>query len=208
MKRAQRWSIVLAVAMVAADLSPEPTAPCCRPAPIDFLQQRDTQARKLLAQASEDSLSPLLRTRIKEHINAIFDFAELSRLALGEHWDRRTPEEQAHFVATFSAIIQEQNFENFVRYYREGKIEYQQATVEKDQASVEAKIPLKREQLSIEYLLHIVDDQWRIYDLVIDGLSTAEGNRRRYGRYIERHSYEKLIEQLNNQLARLSETDG
>ena len=198
-------SIGLALLISAAAISVAQTAAGCPPAPIDFLRQQDAQAKELLAQAPEGALSSALRSRMKEHINAMFDFAELSRLALGDHWGHRTPEERAHFVATFSAIIQEQNFENFLRYYREGKIEYQSAAVEKDQASVKAQIPLTRERLDIEYLLHLVHGQWRIYDLAIDGVSTAEGNRRRYTRYIERHSYEKFIEQLDNQLARLSE---
>ena len=178
------------------------------PAPIAFLQDRDARAQELLAESPNDSLSTELRARIKQHINEVFDFAELSRLALGDHWEERSPEEQSHFVKTFSAIIQEQNFDNFLRYYREGQIDYQSEVVEEKQATVEAQIPLKREKIQIEYLLRIVDDQWRIYDLVIDGVSTAEGNRRRYARYIEKNSYAKLIEQLDKQLARLRQING
>lgn len=203
---------LLLLLLVAGPLRavPEPassTAPP-HPAPITFLQERDARARELLAQSPGDSLSVELRARIKDHINEVFDFAELSRLALGDYWEKRSPEEQTHFVETFSAIIQEQNFDNFLRYYREGRIDYQSEAVEGDKATVKAQIPLKREKIQIEYLLRIAGGQWRIYDLAIDGVSTAEGNRRRYARYIEKNSYEKLIEQLDKQLARLRENNG
>jgi phospholipid transport system substrate-binding protein len=174
--------------------------------PIPFLQGRDALAKKLLAKAPDDSLSPQLEAQLKTHINEVFDFAELSRLALGEHWETRTAEERKHFVETFSGIIQEQNFDSFLRYYREGQIDYQKEEVEGEKAAVTALVPLKREQIEIVYQLHIVDGGWRVYDLGIDGVSTAEGNRRRYARYIEKHSYEKLIAQLDKQLARLRES--
>ena len=150
--------------------------------------------------------SPAVQEEIKQHINAAFDFRELSRLALGDHWEERSPDERDHFAETFSSIIREQNFDSFSRYYREGEIRYESAEVQEDAAVVQALAPVRDEQIEIEYKLHRVEGVWRIYDLVIDGVSTAEGNRRRYARYIEKNGYEKLIVQLDKQLARLRET--
>ena len=107
---------------------------------------------------------------------------------------------------TFSGIIREQNFDSFLRYYREGKITYQSEEVENGNAVVTAAVPLEREQVEIVYKMHLVEKAWRVYDLVIDGVSTAEGNRRRYARYIEKKGYERLIAQLDKQLDRLLQT--
>ena len=178
-----------------------------RSSPIALLRAHDARVKAILARSRGDSLPPELRARIKEEINAVFDFAELSRLALGKYWNERSEKERNHFVETFTGIIEEQNFDNFVRYYREGKIDYQEEEIEGDKARVKALIPLKREKIEIEYLMHLVDGRWRIYDLVIDGVSTAEGNRRRYARYIEKHSYGELVERLDKQLARLRENN-
>ena len=175
--------------------------------PIAFLKGHDAEVQAILATAPADSLPPALREKLKKHINAAFDFRELSRLALGDHWEKRSPAERDHFAATFSSIIREQNFASFSRYYREGEIRYESAEVQADAAVVQAMAPVRREQIEIEYKLHRVEGLWRIYDLVIDGVSTAEGNRRRYARYIEKNGYEKLIAQLDKQLARLRETE-
>ena len=174
--------------------------------PIAFLKSHDAEVQAILAEAPADSLPPAVREEIKEHINAAFDFRELSRLALGDYWEERSPAERDHFAETFSSIIREQNFASFSRYYREGEIRYESAEVQGDAAVVQAVAPVRDEQIEIEYMLHRVEDLWRIYDLVIDGISTAEGNRRRYARYIEKNGYEQLIVQLDKQLARLRET--
>ena len=174
--------------------------------PIAFLKSHDAEVQAILAAVPADSLPPAMREELKKHINAAFDFWELSRLALGDHWEKRSPAERDHFAATFSSIIREQNFASFSRYYREGEIRYESAEVQGDAAVVQALAPVRREQIAIEYKLHRVEGLWRIYDLAIDGVSTAEGNRRRYARYIEKNGYDKLIVQLDKQLARLRQT--
>ena len=174
-------------------------------APIAFLKGHDAVVQSVLV-AAPDTLPEAVREEIKAHINAAFDFPELSRLALGEYWEQRTTKERAHFTETFSGIISEQNFDSFLRYYREGNITYQSETIENDKAVVTATVPLEREQVEIVYKMHLVQNAWRIYDLVIDGVSTAEGNRRRYARYIKKKSYEKWIAQLDKQLDRLLQT--
>ena len=78
--------------------------------------------------------------------------------------------------------------------------------VKEDRATVTASIPFERETVTISYGLHKRENQWRVYNLTIDGASTAEGNRRRYERYIRKKSYEQLIAQLDKQLARLLES--
>ncbi len=174
--------------------------------PIAFLKSHDAEVQAILAEAPADSLPPAVRADLKKHINAAFDFRELSRLALGDYWQGRSPAERDHFAETFGSIIREQNFDSFSRYYREGEIRYESAEVQGDAAVVQALAPVRDEDIAIEYKLHRVEGVWRIYDLVIDGVSTAEGNRRRYARYMEKNGYEQLIVQLDKQLARLRET--
>ena len=110
--------------------------------PIAFLQMHDEQVNALLKDTPTDSLAPALQDSLKERINAAFDFGELSKRALGVYWQERTPEQQTHFVNTFSGIIREQNFDSFLRYYREGNIRYVGEEIEGDKATVTASIPL------------------------------------------------------------------
>ena len=196
--------VTLCLSAVAAWGQPQPTEPNVK-GPIDFLSAHDARVRSLLQKAPSDTLSRALKDTIKAKINAAFDFEELSRLALGTHWEQRTPDERAHFVRTFSGIIREQNFDSFVRYYRESTIRYDSQQVDGDKAVVMASVPLERETVAIAYDLHRRDDRWLVCDLSIDGASTAEGNRRRYARYLEKKSYDMLIQQLDKQLARLQE---
>ena len=169
--------------------------------PIAYLEAHDAKVKAILDKG--DSLSATRRQQVKDEINAVFDFKELSRLALGDHWNARTDSEQVKFVETFGGIISEKNFDIFVKYYREGKIVYRSEQVTADKAVVAAAVPLDREEVAISYMLHRSANGWRVYDLVIDDASTASGYRRRYARHIAKHSYESLIGRLEKLLARL-----
>lgn len=183
----------------------EPAGDAAEPdSAIAFLGAQDKAVRDILAASPSDSLSAEHRLQVKERINLAFDFVELARLSLGDHWEGRSEAERAEFVETFRSIVEERNFDSFVRYYREGGIEYQGEETAGGRTTVEATAPLRRERVPITYHLHRVDGGWRIYDLAIDGAGTAAGNRRQYARYIERHSFEKLLQRLKSQLEDLS----
>ena len=175
--------------------------------PVGFLQRHDAAVQDLLAQSSGDSLSPERREALKTCITAAFDFEELSRLSLDAHWLERTEPERREFVRVSTGIVREENFDRFLQYYREGKIDYQEENIDSTEtaATVKALVTFEKgEQVDIGYSLHLVDAQWRVYDLSIDGASTVDGKRRQYARYIKKHSFEKLIQQLHKRLDRLT----
>ena len=136
-------------------------------------------------------------------VDEAFDFEELSRLSLGDHWGQRSEAERAEFVTVFSSIISEKNFNSFVDYYRDGDIVYDREEIQPPRASVHATVPLEAETVGITYRLLRHAQSWRVYDLVIDDVSTADSNRRQYARYIDKHSFEKLMSRLKKQLAKL-----
>ena len=180
------------------------------PTPTEFLQSHDKEAQAILA-ATGDTLTDGSREKMRSHIFSAFDFDELSRLSLGKHWVERSPEERAEFVRLSSRLVEEQNLDTFVSYHRRGDTLYTGEIVAGSTASVTATVPLdKGDQVEITYHLHQLDGKWRVFDLAVDGASTADGNRRRYARYIKKKSYEALIQQLNKQLDGLvsRRTDG
>lgn len=192
--------LFLSGALSALCLCLGPAGAAALPDPIVSLQDRDAQAQAIVKQAPTGALPPALRQQLDHHINEVFDFGELSRLSLGGEWDKRSAAERQRFVEVFGAIIREKNYTSFLRYYREGKITYQDKKVEGERATVHAVVPLKQEKVTIGYLLRASQGQWRVYDLVIDGASTADGYQRQYSRYLQKHTYEQLIQQLGKQL--------
>ena len=51
----------------------------------------------------------------------------------------------------------------------------------------------KRVDLSINYKLHSVNNEWKVYDLVIENISLVNNYRSQFDRVIARSSFEDLV---------------
>jgi phospholipid transport system substrate-binding protein len=137
-----------------------------------------------------------LRARLAEIIYPRFDFAEMAKRSLGPHWARRTPEEQREFVKLFAELLG-RSYTDKIESYSNQNVVYTQEVEDKNFAEVDTTIVSdKQERVSINYKLHSVDKEWRVYDLVIEDISIINNYRSQFNRVIARSSFEELVRML------------
>jgi phospholipid transport system substrate-binding protein len=133
------------------------------------------------------------RRQLVEVISPRFDFSEMAKRSLGRHWAGRTSEEQREFVKVFAALMGKSyadNIESYttqhVLYIREGE--------DRNYSQVDTRIVAENgPPLSINYKLHSVDKEWKIYDLVIEDISIVGNYRSQFDRIIGRSSFADLV---------------
>lgn len=134
-----------------------------------------------------------LQARLTEVIYPRFDFTEMAKRSLGTHWAGRTSEEQREFVKIFAALLG-RTYTERIESYTSQTILYTREIEDKDYAEVDTKIVMdKGEPLSINYKLHSVDNEWKVYDLVIEDISLVNNYRSQFDRVITRSSFEELV---------------
>jgi phospholipid transport system substrate-binding protein len=134
--------------------------------------------------------------RLKEIINPIFDYDEMARRCLGQHWRRRTPAEQEEFTRLFRAFL-ERIYSDKVDFYDGQKIVFGRETIEQDYAQVESTvINGKGEGSSVLYRLKRTDGKWKVYDAVVENISIVNNYRSQFDRVISKSSYEELKKML------------
>jgi phospholipid transport system substrate-binding protein len=134
-----------------------------------------------------------LRAQLTEAIYPRFDFAEMAKRSLGPHWARRTAEEQREFVKIFAGLLGRSYAEN-IESYSSQNVLYTREVEDKDYAEVDTKIVAdKRADLSINYKLRSVNNQWKVYDLVIENISLVNNYRSQFDRVIAQSSFEELV---------------
>jgi phospholipid transport system substrate-binding protein len=134
-----------------------------------------------------------LRVRLAEAINPRFDFSEMAKRSLGPQWGRRTSEEQREFVQILAGLLG-RTYAERIESYSTQTILYTREVEDKNYAQVDTKIITdKREELSINYKLHSVNKEWKVYDLVIEDISVVNNYRAQFNRVITRSSFEDLV---------------
>jgi phospholipid transport system substrate-binding protein len=200
------WLLLIAAGASAAHGATAAAESFSETSATAFLEAHDARVGTIVMRDPTDSLSAAERDQVRALIREAFDFRELSRQSLGDAWEARSEQERDEFVEVYRCIIEESNLDMFVRYHRDGGISYTSAEIDEDgRATVNAQVPIKKGTKVITYSLHrpTADQEWRIFDLTVDGASTVAGNRRSWTRYISRNSYEKLLQRLREKLATL-----
>ena len=141
------------------------------------------------------------RKKLREAIFVRFDFQEMAQRSLGAHWQRRTPEEQKEFIRVFSDLL-EQTYVDKIESYTNEKFIYMNERIDGRYAEVGSKMrTAKGEEFTINYKLHRVGEDWRVYDLVIENVSLMNNYRSQFNRIITSSSYDDLVMRIKRKLS-------
>lgn len=128
-----------------------------------------------------------------------FDFSEMTKLSLGRHWQSLDAAEQQEFVDAFTQRLL-RAYGRSVRASGDEKIQYERETRNGNVASVETKVVSgSGDEFPIDYQLHDVDGQWKVYDMVIDKVSVVNNYRAQFERVIAKSSLKDLLEKMKHQ---------
>jgi len=136
------------------------------------------------------------RAQLAEVIYPRFDFTEMAKRSLARHWAGRTPQEQREFVIVFAALMG-RSYANNIESAASPSVRYTRESEDRNYAQVDTEIVTdKRPPVSINYKLHSVDNEWRVYDLVIEDISVVNNYRSQFNRVIERSSFAELMRSM------------
>lgn len=168
--------------------------------PVEIIKNRNKTVEEIIG--NKDEVKGETKERLKDIINSFMDFNELSRLALGKYWKERTKQEKRDFVNVFQQLIRNSSVKK-LEIYQADRMVYEEPEINGSKAKVTTIAFKKRKQFEITYKMHKVDNEWKTYDMEIDGVSTARSYRDSFYKQIAKTSYkemyDKLVKRLENQ---------
>jgi phospholipid transport system substrate-binding protein len=136
------------------------------------------------------------RTEMRRIAADLFDFDEMARRALARHWAERTPGEQEEFVRIFTDLL-ERSYIPRIETYGGEQILYLGDALDRQFATVRSRVVSPRGgDTSLDYRLRLAERRWRVYDVVVDGVSLVSTYHGEFARIIERSSYDALLERM------------
>jgi phospholipid transport system substrate-binding protein len=158
---------------------------------VDLALHMGTDAPSGTLEAAEQR-----RTQIRRAAEGLFDFAEMSRRALGRYWAGRSQAERDEFVRLFADLMARAYLGKIDRYAGES-ITYIAERVDGDLATVDSRvITPKKTEVPIEYRLRRVGDRWAAYDVLIENVSLISTYRSQFDRIIQTSSFDELLKRM------------
>ncbi len=143
------------------------------------------------------------RAKMKGIIFPKFNFLEMGKRSLGsKRWKERSPEERKVFIDVFGKLL-ENSYANKLESYHDEKINYVDEIVKGKYAMVKTEVIRKNGTVNVDYKLIRGGGEWRVYDIVVEGVSMIKNYRSQFARIIHQDSFDTLMEKLNAKVDKL-----
>lgn len=145
--------------------------------------------------SGEDKLA-VRKQKLWEELSPVFNFEEMSKRTLGKYWKERSDEEKEEFVELFTNILKDTYIGKTDTYSGE-KIVYLRERQGGNRCKVQTKfITNTGKEISVDFNLLNNHGKWKIYDVVIEGVSLVNNYRSQFNNILVKSSYEDLIQKM------------
>jgi len=163
------------------------------------------QIDKMLAKMQTPEFKGMERdaklNEISTVINEVFDWQELSQRTLGREWKKFSPDQQKEFVTLFEKLLEGIYADRILAYTQE-KIEFGKETeLKKGRVEVESYIiTTDNKKVPLFYRMTDKSGQWRVYDVVIEGVSMVKNYRGQFRQILSNKKPEDLLQTLREKV--------
>ena len=139
--------------------------------------------------------------RIQAAADKLFDFVELSKRTLGMAWNKFTPDQRKEFVRLFESVLRDTYVGRITAYTNEQVSFTKEASLSSDTAEVRSVVTGgKSGEVHIDYRVIKKDDQWKVYDVVIEGVSLIDNYRSQFREILAKGTPETLLDTLRKKV--------
>lgn len=136
---------------------------------------------------------------IDSELMPLIDLPYMSQLVLGRAWHKATPEQRERFQVAFKNMLVRTYGNGLLSFDGSQKIDYQpvRAADGAEDITFRAIVTTSDGQKTpVTFQMHVVNDEWKIYDGSVGNLSFVTNYRGQFSSMIRNNGLETLIEKM------------
>ncbi len=142
---------------------------------------------------------------IRATINERFNYHQMVMRSLAKNWKKRSYQERLAFTDLFKRLL-ENSYANKLQAYSDEKINYVDEVIKGKYALVKTEVVRADNTIGVDYKLIKDNGNWKVYDFVIEGVSTVRNYRAQFTKIIRNDSYEGLVKRLTTKINLMKDT--
>ena len=199
-----RLRTLIATAMITCLL---PLTAWASPGPKEVIQGTvDTVIDILKARENSDVLTAENRQAIRKAVEGGFDFPEMAKRSLSKGWRAIGDSQRQAFTVVFRDLL-ERSYGNRLAGFSGQTVEYGEVKEKNKNRVVKTEIVDAKTRTPVEYSLHETKDGWRVYNIVIEGVSLVSTYRSSFKRMMKKEGFDGLMKNMSDKLERLKKED-
>ena len=142
------------------------------------------------------------KKEINEIVTPMFDFALMAKLTLGrEHWPNLSREKKEKFTELYIKLLKTSYLEKLTLYTDE-KVIFDPPVQVKEKVQIPTQLISKDRKTSILYKLYKPANDWKVYDLEIQGVSIIRSYRSQFGEILRNGTIDDLLRKMEKPVER------
>jgi phospholipid transport system substrate-binding protein len=146
------------------------------------------------------------RQKVKHIVDPYFDYQEMAKRSLGPTWGKLSASQRQEFVQLFAQLLEASYSDKIEKYAQRVKIDYTGEILEGEYAEVRTVVVRTNDRIPLNYRLMQDNGSWKVYDVVIEGVSLVSNYRSQFSRIIHESSYAELVRRLKTKVSELTRT--
>jgi phospholipid transport system substrate-binding protein len=165
--------------------------------PLELVRDTSTQILMTLREekTSINQNPARLHEMVADNVMPYFDFERMARWTLGKYWRNANLQQREDFVKEFRALLV-RSYGRALVDYADAEIVYLPFRMKDDETQVKVHTELSRSHdnsVKITYNLHSTTNGWKVYDVVIEGVSLVTNYRSSFMSKIKQDGLDQLI---------------
>ena len=145
------------------------------------------------------------RQKVKAIVDPHFDYQEMAKRSLGPVWGKLSAAQRQEFVALFSQLLEASYADKIEKYAQRVRIDYTGEILSGDNAEVRTAVVKANDRIPLNYRLLNEGGTWKVYDVIIEGVSLVSNYRSQFSRIIHESSYAELVKRLKTKVSELTQ---
>jgi phospholipid transport system substrate-binding protein len=135
------------------------------------------------------------KERLAMAIAERFSYTDMARHILARQWSVLGEEKRYAFVHLFRQILL-RTYVHHIDRYTDQHVEYLEERLEFGRALVRTKVIAREREVLLDFWLFEESGDWKVYDVVVEGVSLIQNYRGQFTRALRIFSYADLLEKM------------
>ena len=143
--------------------------------------------------------------KVRSIVDPHFDYQEMAKRSLGPTWGTLSAGQRQEFVGLFSQLLEASYSGKIEQFAQRVKIDYTGEILDSEYVEVRTVVVRANDRIPLNYRLINQAGTWKVYDVVIEGVSLVSNYRSQFSRIIHESSYAELVKRLKTKVSELNQ---
>jgi phospholipid transport system substrate-binding protein len=163
--------------------------------PRETIQAQVNRVLDVLRNAGE--AKPVKERKILSIVDEFFDYPELSKRTLANHWKAFTPEQQKEFTTLFGKLLANVYMDRIMQYSNEKVVFGKETKLSENTVEIQSEVLTQSKSVPLNYrMISNNKGEWKVYDVVVEGVSLVMNYRSQFREILSSKPPENLLKTL------------